>query len=1587
MSNDHDRGQDAPSFAETSQELEDSDMLSLLGEYNRQNAEPVDTNAAFAAIKLARYANLFYPKKYFSRLRNKVAGPSDAEYERLFGEDADDLINDAKSHPEKYDRSILLKVATHHFMRANHVDVQAYDRGMKKHGRWEGVHSALGRTAVFGLSSAGVLINLGAQKASHQLAAKGNHDGATHLARFGKAAKFLLLWSGQNVVSPPITGIWRIKTNARQDLLRDGGAPNLAKNIASFKHLDENYPAMHAADQSLGALLNELRDQLRDNGRTSEDLLQRIQQGFSEAADAENKIDLTVAGNEQQTISKEYGAYSNVWAGIGQTLTTVGGAISDEKTSYAVTGAGLTIQATSIFTQWAAGTGDKGPAHPYAVKLNVDLGDFWKKEAAEIPFEERNVSHIDPAAVRATWTSLEQQKIKNIQEIYKHRLGEIQRQIRQIETSDDQPAIEDETLATLRRDFQNLLDEVGKFESFTEDSWKSLNRNSVIGKCLNDPETFRLELEEARLKKPGEKAAQISQRYYHALHTILLSPAVSALVAQIINLTDVEEAKKIIISAVFKGVGDGLHLPFMTGEVRVMKADNKDPLAAILDAARQTVTDEMTLGAWSPTTTAVLSTGERITIPIDLTTGAGFDNFVHDYWQQWGRVFSIAPQNLANGVKALYYSSRAFPARNSARKTAQEILALLRTAPNIERPFLDEGEAKRQATLMAAYDEVRTYGETAVREKQSAVERRAQLPQNLHAATPKQWVGMPAADKDPFAVNVRPQQTTNADPEDGHSPALVLKDGEHRSEQERTTNLWEASFQEYVDTEKAPDINIDRDALVRAFVMLGSVHPDDKLIIPEIARGLGIDHDVAKNRDFWNGAKSLVLDYLPTAMLLPTLGLQHAAVAKDQSKYLNAAYFTANFVIQLGLIPLLRKRIQSYDNERAAIQSAGGVPNFNAIHDESLSPSSVRDQATAATAALHAARGDADDEEIDTTTANNAFRQAAAAKKAIKKQKVIEDIENTSTMAQDICNWVVNVTYALTPFAGQYTKNSRNAFYAQLGVNLVTGLYAFVTAGQKSASANTKKMKAVVEFFECRTTEAIKNNIEPMMVDETTGRAVPNPAFRSEHIDPVKVRQMWIGYCQLRLGSVERQINGRIDNIDARIADIHGVTLAEWRMHERYQSMKCGNPASYGDARTHRAEQDRESYDSTAHKEAEINAREPLDDVADARLRTLEALVESNAMSVQMWEERRTLRNADLSGDPLAQARLRRLDILAIQSPAPDQWKELEILKIRKACTPHHDEDLRRSKEAAISRRVAQAGSRDAAEAQFNAEVQRARMTIGDDVNNDTDDFDQAVLDYAYGLPADKEAVRADIARRMNNVDDAQRDELTKLLGEKEQLAQQKIKLKNDWPGLNDDVKGLLDSALTGGLWKDAATAWNASSYERTNLSEKLANLYGNNNRFYSILGYGLPILADSSLLLWEAMINQHAPANCKDPLIQTGAALAYAFRTYQTVKAAQSSAASPPASIAKRKEDIEPPGTIIAGSDGVTIIGPSAAVNVNPSQTVIAGPGGTLSYPTAPPVTSTASAIAKGTTSSATPTIDTTSFSLPTTTLTSSPT
>ncbi len=1541
----------APAEMEASEPFDANNPFTLLEQYNDRQAFQPNLDKVMEAIKLADYAKTFYSKKYFSRIQHKVTGPNDDEYKYLFSENADEIINQAKAYPQRFDKTVLANIAAYRLMEALDVDVDAYFRGLQKAGLWEGVHSALGRAAVFFTFALGTGLNIGLKEASKAAEKNGNHKLAGVLKLASKLPKPILQPLAQYIASPIITGLWRIKTNARQDINRDGGAPNLDANFTKPKHINVHYQGIYDADENLGRLLTTLQTELKNSGEISSELRDDIEEELKRAAKVEHGIDLTVAANMQQTRSKGWGAGSNFFAGLTEILIGLAGSIEkNERLSNIFAISGVALYGLSGFTQWAAGFGDKGPAHFYAVKLLTSLGDLWTKAGNDVPIDERmqDTRYLDSAKVKKAWKTLPESKVEAIRDIYKHKLGTITKRIREIEIEEDgnaQGALESAEKEKLGRLKKNLIEQVEKFESFSEDRWRELQvqylrskeRNesnekdeggnqqaenkdeedeneNILWECLTNPTTFLEQLEPARAGKVGEKSSQISQRYFHVLHTVLLSPTAAWAAGVGVNLSDMPEETKEIIVAITKFFGNAVHPAIYTGEARMGKQDNKPFLTAIMDAAKAKADGEKARDdTWKIKTNLMLEDGTPF--EIDLTDGGAFDDFIHSYWQQVGRILKIAPENLVGGVKAVYHSLRVFPKHNSAMDKAEKIRALLQTARNVERPFIDAGKAERQDTIKAILEEIKTYS-VASNDRMTHSERRARAEDELRATTPKQWAGMPAPDKDPLAVNVRPQVAeNNDDPEKNANPVLTSKNTSALSDQQKASNEWEASFQEYIETEKS-SLHIDITALHTAIQMLGTGDPNDKSIISMVEKGLGIDQTVADKRNFWNRATSLALDYVPAALSLIPIGLQHGAIEKKWPNQSAGITFATNFVVQLGLIPAIRKRLQDFDDVRENIQHTGGIPNFSDLSENTPSAAEIRAQLDQATTAIQESGNDND-------SVNAAFNQAAAAKKNSKRRQAVDEIEGKASAAQDYTNWLINFCYFGSQFAGHFTKNSLYTFTAQLSANVLIGAYSVYNAGKMATQEYRKKLKAVVEFHDCRTEEAIRNGIEIVIWDPEKGRLIPNPVFKPEHIDAIKVRNMWIGYSQLRLESVEEQIDAKIARIDKQIASIKGITTSELYVDRNYQI---------------------------------ATTQGPLDQRATNRLKELEARAKTHGMSLQMEQELADMRLGLGSNDPstlLAEryARFKMLETLEQHSLTQAEWGELEALRARDACRLY-DEAVFAAREAWISARIDQQSARADVENQFDIEVGQAR-------GEHAQGLDPAIRDFARGFSDEKANELQGIQQKLTakNPSTAEQITLHEVEAERDRLNADKIKLHNDWPNLGNETKETLDRALKGGFWRDIATAWQTSSYKQESIFDKLSGAYGNNNRFLSVISHGFPLLADSSLMLWEAMVNRHAPENCKEPLKQAGTTIVQAVQTYQLITAMQSAASpSPTQDKEKRQETIAgPAGTIIAGSDGVTLIGPGGTIIVNPTRTELHGGGGTLIFPT-PKSTSTLS-------------------------------
>lgn len=676
----------------------------LLEGYQKQIQRPLDLEHAAAAIKLRCVAEIHCAKNEWARFMPHLpASRSDRQrFEKLMAMPVDELIADVQAYPATYSRTLLTNVAQQHLITALDIKVGLFKKGLRKAGKYEGLHSVAGRVTTVAAAAASLGIS--------------EIPGTGHALKAAqKAAKVLAHQLPSNIINPMLTGKLRTFTDVKEAFKRVGGQPVVAPQI-------DNSPDMGAIVRTSRLRRHELRDAVAGLMAAADSPEVVRQQARGQVVDAflalhdvvDRQYRRRIGLNRTQTYSKGWGMAVNGVGAAGAVVTATVPVVG-QIVGPAILGATIPLQALAGYFD------ETRTKHWYNLRANTKWANFLKPDAARVHFKDLGAQHVDEAALRRSFQTQPEVQVAAIREVYEDELGDLMRKQLKLEQAIDVQvragksaealAPQQERLTHLTTQIREARENATAFESFDLDRWNGIPKDSTMGRCLDDLKALERANRKARFRKPGE-TAQVVQRYVQAGHAGL-SNSVALPVLDAITLTDrlyehdaqghqTQLKPDAEIGAVAAGVTGGVAFTAATGEVRVSKAANKKQIAHLridperfnADAARWT-----------------LDVGNR---RVDLRTTDGYRRTVHSTWDEVKSIASTIPGSLVSGPVGLFHLIRAKRPLGELHKAESQLRAALDAiaasgAERVEAPGLH-----RARTLPAVKDELYDY--PAVRE-------------------------------------------------------------------------------------------------------------------------------------------------------------------------------------------------------------------------------------------------------------------------------------------------------------------------------------------------------------------------------------------------------------------------------------------------------------------------------------------------------------------------------------------------------------------------------------------------------------------------------------------------------------------------------------------------------------------------------------------------------------------------------------------------------------------------------------------------------------------------------------------------------
>jgi hypothetical protein len=671
---------------------------------------------AVDAIKIRYAAELYFNKANIAyRLaqdRVPGVGPDQQDYDRWNAMSAEELLEEVKVHPEKFNRTVLTNCAVHRLIRSLKFDIDAYDEGIRSAGCLEGVHSVLGRIVTLAFASA----TFGVTEAV-DLAAQAENAAKT----FGHVLPTA-------IINPQITGRFRIVTDIWERTKRKGGSSVLAPNIQKARWMSINYGELKKLKEQLDPLLSDIKTHVDAGNPVPEDSFKRLQDLIKAGNEEAKRYKETANWNKTNTWSKGYGGVVNFMGATG-VVTSIG-----------MPAVGLPILAASIPAQWFAGMADEKNKHEYNFRSNLESGDILTDEGKSVPVMDLTVDHINQDALRALQKPFAVDMVDLVREIYQNELGELKRKISKraekvntlkktstLHESGRAPSeanvqkissLENE-IAQLKKRFDEILTEAAKFESFDREQWRQLDGEKLIGKCLDNTKYLRKEGVKAANNRPGEKEAQILQRYFHAFAgfaSLGLTTPVSDLIAFIdaIPKTDATNA------AIGMQTVGGAVFTANTGEVRTQKAYNKGELAKAMEHVAEVKAKlDAEKDDWTVNIDIDVPGQESKQYKIDLRKTGGFNKYFHTQRQRLRRAAGIILPNLLSPPKGVWNALKARSMLKALKASMVETRNTLAKAPNLIARKHEDGRVQRKKSFAALTEEILSYQQRRTLEEPS----------------------------------------------------------------------------------------------------------------------------------------------------------------------------------------------------------------------------------------------------------------------------------------------------------------------------------------------------------------------------------------------------------------------------------------------------------------------------------------------------------------------------------------------------------------------------------------------------------------------------------------------------------------------------------------------------------------------------------------------------------------------------------------------------------------------------------------------------------------------------------------------------
>jgi hypothetical protein len=680
--------------------------LDFLNACRNATTRAVFPERALAAIKLRHAAEVHYAKNPLARVTSKTPGNRARTAKLLhslldkfdsaeqLADKVERLLSDVKAHPDRYTRTTLTDVAVQLLMESLNFDRALYEEGIRRAGRWEGVHSTLGRGIT--LAVGGVAFGVG-EAATHGLLQVSDH--------LLKGIRITAHQVPSAIVNPVVTGMTRIRTDVKEGIKRSGGMPNLthrAQDAPFMTHIRQRCTAaaaqLNAANEALQAAVD------ANPVEIGPALLKEVQDAFDVGCAVQAEYKRRMAAGKAQTWSKGYGMGVNALAGAAQTLVVVAPPLAP---------IGLAIQGACVPLQWAAGYLDEHTKHRYHFRVNLKCGDFLTEEGRRLPVDELEPRHIDQAALRASFQTYPEQKVALIREVYECELGrlkqdqaELRQTIARIEASPPpRPAVHGgrlpaaqrahreiagrhrHKLRVLEQRIQSKQAEVARFESLDENKWRTLGETDPersIARCIEDDAYLESEARRARESKPGEVSSQILQRYAQA-YQALLSIGVTGPLSDVLSNVEIAALSPAQVSGIAAGlnvVGSALFAG-ITGDVRLRKVQNKKQLAQSVAVALEEGLRRFEADAVEWTFTVKDARGNDKLV--DLRKTGAYDRHFHTRAQRGLRLLNTTLGSLVSAPRGAWHTIRAKRGLARVKGGMQHTLDLLDRALPDER--------------------------------------------------------------------------------------------------------------------------------------------------------------------------------------------------------------------------------------------------------------------------------------------------------------------------------------------------------------------------------------------------------------------------------------------------------------------------------------------------------------------------------------------------------------------------------------------------------------------------------------------------------------------------------------------------------------------------------------------------------------------------------------------------------------------------------------------------------------------------------------------------------------------------------------